>query len=80
MAAESKENQFKWFVKLNETQGPEAANKYVEVLNQMPSVMAKPMVGLNSTAQNVDLIYDNLVNKHSGNAFYWFSLSNYVTL
>lgn len=61
MASESKENQFKWFVKLNETQGPEAANKYVEILNQMPSVMPKAMMGLNSTAQNVDLIYDNLV-------------------
>lgn len=62
MATESKENQFKWFVKLNETQGPEAANKYVEILNQMPSVMTKPPMGINASTQNMDLMFDNLVN------------------
>lgn len=67
MATESKDNQFKWFVKLSETQGLEAANKYAEILSQIPqhieAVMPKTPMTLNApTIQNVDLMFENLVN------------------
>lgn len=67
MAAESKDNQFKWFVKLSETQGLEAANKYAEILSQIPlhveQVMSKPPMAMNTPPMpNVDLMFESLVN------------------
>lgn len=72
MAAESKENQFKWFMKLSETQGLEAAHKYAEILSQIPMhleppVMPKPPTMAMNTPPipNVDLMFENLVNAPS---------------
>lgn len=72
MATESKENQFKWFMKLSETQGLEAAHKYAEILSQIPMhleppVMSKPPTMAMNTPPipNVDLMFENLVNTPS---------------
>lgn len=67
MLTESKENQFKWFVKLSETHGLEAANKYAEILSQIPlhleSVMSKPPMGMSTPSiPNPDLMFENLMN------------------
>lgn len=40
MAIESKDNQIKWFVRLMETHGIEAANKFSEILRQVPASAA----------------------------------------
>lgn len=39
MAFEPKESQYKWYLKLLETQGQEAANKFTEVLRQVSAMM-----------------------------------------
>lgn len=39
MAFEPKESQYKWYLKLLETQGQEAANKFTEVLRQVSTMM-----------------------------------------
>lgn len=75
MACEPKENQYKWFLKLGETQGSEAANKYAEILGQVPlpvstatDLMTKqPPLSLNTPTMpnisaNVDMMFENLVN------------------
>lgn len=65
MVAESKENQFKWFMKLSETQGLEAAHKYAEILSQIPvhlePVLPKPPMAMNTPPiPNIDLMFENL--------------------
>lgn len=76
MALEPRENQFKWFVKLVETQGLEAANKYTEILRQVqlsmePTHIAKPTLSLSNAhqapsmpnlGQNVDMAFDSLLS------------------
>lgn len=42
IAIESKENQMKWFMRLMETQGLEAANKFTEILRQVPTQTVTP--------------------------------------
>lgn len=75
MAHEPKENQFKWFVKLVETQGLEAANKYTEILRQFQPMepvhtMGKPITmsnsqqtpSLSTLGPNIDMAFDTLLS------------------
>lgn len=49
MALEPKEYQFKWFVKIVDNHGIEMANKFTEILRQMPSSLANMSVNHSST-------------------------------
>lgn len=73
MALEPKDNQFKWYMKLSESHGIEAANKYAEILNQISlsvesTLMAKPTIPMNTAPAtpnlnaNVDIMFESLVN------------------
>lgn len=73
MALEPKDNQFKWYMKLSESHGIEAANKYAEILNQISisvesTLMAKPTIPMNTApvtpnlTANVDIMFESLVN------------------
>lgn len=70
MALEPKENQFKWFVKLVETQGLEAANKYTEILRQVPLTLEQTTMNQKVTMNmsqpknvtpNTDIAFDSLL-------------------
>lgn len=71
MALEPKENQFKWFVKLVETQGLEAANKYTEILRQVPLTIDQTPINQKTTmnmtqpknvSTNADMVFDSLLS------------------
>ncbi|XP_063697246.1 probable helicase with zinc finger domain [Culicoides brevitarsis] len=72
MALESKDIQLKWFLRLMETQGIEAANKFTEILRQVPNLMSnsgmnnhqqQPMMPQKTESANdleLDNFFDNL--------------------
>lgn len=67
MALEPKDNQMKWFVRLMETQGIEAANKFTEILRQVPTLATSGVMNhhqmppkAESNELELDNIFDNL--------------------
>lgn len=73
MALEPNDIQFKWYMKLSESHGIEAANKYAEILNQISlsvesTLMAKSTIPMNvppvtpNLTANVDIMFESLVN------------------
>ncbi|XP_005175912.1 probable helicase with zinc finger domain isoform X1 [Musca domestica] len=63
MAFEPKESQYKWYLKLLETQGQDAANKFTEVLRQVSTMMQQqqpqPQQPVNKPPQHLQQTYMN---------------------
>ncbi|XP_058833823.1 probable helicase with zinc finger domain [Topomyia yanbarensis] len=68
VALQSKEFQYLWFIKLVETQGLEAANKFTDILRQVPlapntAQHQQPQKKLNPTMPSqADMILENIIN------------------
>ena len=73
MAFEPKESQYKWYLKLLETQGQEAANKFTEVLRQVSAMMQQqqqqppPPPPVNKPPQHMQQPYLNTGGNSAGN-------------